>query len=188
MKASRLPYYFIFISILIGIVWILSSVFQYFHTGAKPINKYDLGLNQLAFHQPTVNWLKDDKDIKGTINPYLRKDIESAYLDAWGILNLSIKHKTDLGLAENFTEKKVKQIAEQLDSRDSILREDKVHNLKLHFISYDKQVVSFTDRGMQMETTIKSLEDNIYLEDKSNYKVLMTLNDGKWRINKMLRE
>lgn len=188
MKLSRLPYYLLFLFILIVIIWILSSVFHYFHSGAKPENKYDLGLNQLATHQPKVNWLKDDKDIKGTMNPYLRKDIEDAYTDAWGILNLSIKHKTDLGLAENFSETKVYQIKEHLSSRDSILRDDQVHNLKLHFISYDKQVVSFTDYNMVMETKIKNLENTISRTDKANYKVLMTLNDGKWRVNKLLRK
>jgi len=150
-------------------------------------NKYDLGLNQLSTHNPVCKWLADDSDIKGKMNPYLRKEIEESYLDSWGILNLSIRHKTDLGLRENFTDKKAKQLTGMLSSQDSIIREDRSHNLHLHFISYDKQVVSFTDKDVVLSTHIKSISGSILKMDTSDYKVIMTLNDGKWRVNKFIR-
>lgn len=168
-------------------VFLLSNIIRYFHTGQTVVNKYDVGLSQLLHHDPSTKWLRDDADIKGEINKYIRKDIEEAYLDAWGILNLSIKEQVDLGLKENFTDIKAKQLSNYLKSSHPINREDKNHNLQLHFISYDKQVVSFTDKRMQLETCIVENGIKSLIKDTSDYKVIMTLKDGKWRINKLVR-
>ncbi len=187
MKLERVTYYVFFLLTLAGSTYLLSIVLQFFLSGAKTVNKYDLGLGQLSNHNPECTWLPDDEDIKGVINPFLRKDIKKAYLDAWGILNLSLKHESDLGLAENFTDTKVDILSRQLSSQDTIIRDDLEHNLQLHFLSYDKQVASFTDRAAVLQTTVKSGPNSLSKRDTSDYKVVMTLNDGKWRVNKFVR-
>ena len=97
------------------------------------------------------------------------------------------RHKSNLGLEENFTDTKVDILSRQLSSRDTIIRDDLDHNLQLHFLSYDKQVVSFTDRAVILQTTIKAGPQTIRKIDTSDYKIVMTLNDGKWRVNKFVR-
>lgn len=166
----------------------LASVLSYFNTGAEEISKYDLGVHQLSDHNPQVTWLADDKNIKGEINQYTRTEIEESYIDAWGILNLSIANQEDLGLSENFTKTKVSQIKESFYSNSSINRSDLNHNLKLHFISYDKQIVSFTDFNMEMETNLTSTNYQYTYRDTSSYAIVMTLQDGKWKINKFQRK
>lgn len=169
------------------VVLCLSKCLAYFHTGAHQVNKYDLGLNQLKDHNPELSWLEDDKDIKGEINPFIRKEIEEAYKDAWGILNLSTKNQTDLGLEENFTKTKAEQIRSNFNERSGLQKEDLSHLLKLHFISLDKQVVAFSDKKMLSQIKSTASTNVVLYKDTSSYKVVMTLNDGKWRVNKLHR-
>ncbi len=168
-------------------VYSLATLISYFHSSTAELNKYDLGLNQLAEHQPMVTWLPDNADLRGEINPYIRSDIEKAYVDAWGILNLSILNQTDLGLNENWSDRKTEQLRQALSSENIIDRKDLHHNIKLHFISLDKQVVSFTDERVATKTKVKWQGQETIYTDTSDYKVLMTLDDGKWRVNKMVR-
>jgi len=152
----------------------LANVLSYFKTGAETVNKYDLGIHQLSNHNPNLKWLTDDQDIKGEINPYIRREIEQSYKDAWGILNLSLLHQKDLGLSENFTKTKVAQITEGFSFTSSINRSD--------------LIVSFTDYKMESETLIESNGFYYSLRDTSNYKIVMTLQDGKWKVNKFYRK
>ena len=166
-------------------VAIVSNLLAHFKTGADQVNIYDLGLNLLDDHQPEIKWLPDDKDIAGEINEYLRQEITEAYSDAWGILNLSMAEGRDLGLIENFTESKTRLIQEAITSPQSVYRSDLKHLLKLHFISLDRQVVSFSD--LSAVSTITTFENRVSYSDTSIYNVVMTLDDGKWRINKLVR-
>lgn len=165
----------------------LANVLSYFKTGAQKVSKYNLGVHQLSDHKPQTKWLQDDADIKGDINPYIREDIEKSYINAWGILNLSLKEQKDLGLKENFSTTKVAQIIKNFNASSKILREDLEHNIQLHFISLDKQVVSFTDRNAITRTEIITENSTAILRDTSSYNVVMTLQDGKWKINKFYR-
>ncbi len=165
----------------------LANVLSYFKTGAQKVSKYNLGVHQLSDHKPQTKWLPDDEDIKGDINPYVREDIEKSYIDAWGILNLSLKEQKDLGLKENFSKTKVEQITNKFNASSIITREDLKHNLQLHFISLDKQVVSFTDRNVIIRSEIISENSTVILQDTSTYNIVMTLQDGKWKINKFYR-
>ena len=91
----------------------------------------------------------------------------------------------DLGLRENFTERKTRIIQEAITSSQPVYRSDLKHLLKLHFISLDRQVVSFSDHKAISEIT--TLNNKVIYSDTSSYQVVMTLDDGKWRINKMVR-
>ena len=168
----------------LGVVGI-SNLLAHFKTGADQTNIYDLGLNLLENHNPEIKWLPDDSDIGGDINEYLREEISDSYSDAWGILNLSMAEGRDLGLRENFTERKTRIIQEAITSSQPVYRSDLKHLLKLHFISLDRQVVSFSDHKAISEIT--TLNNKVIYSDTSSYQVVMTLDDGKWRINKMVR-
>jgi len=187
MKASRLTYYFLFLVLTSILISGLSSLFTFPKGGIKIDNTYSLGVDKLASHKPEINWLPDDLKVQGKMNRFLRKELTQAYKDAWGILNLSLQHGEDLGLSENFSERKVEQLSRQFNAQDSIFRKDLVHNLKLHFISHDKQLLSLTDYDMIQETEVKYNGASSSFKDTSDYKIIMTLKDDKWRINKIIR-
>lgn len=164
-----------------------SQVFSFFHEQSDDLNKYLVGRHLLDGRQVELKWLEDDAELIGEMNPYLRAEITQSYADAWGILNLSLRHQEDLGLKENFTDKKTENIIYQLNDAKGIIRTDLKHRLKLHFVSYDKAVISLSDLGMI--STIKSDESvsTPLSIDTADYKVVMTRDDGKWRINKLVR-
>lgn len=179
----------IIITLILGscILYGISSILTYFKTGAKKINKYDAGVRLLDNHNPIVTWLSDAKDIGGTINPYLRKEIQEDYLDAWGILHLSLNNQKDLGLEENFSAQKARQIRSSIQGNFKVTKEDLKHHLKLHFLSYDKQVASLTDYGAVIRTSVITNNKTATYYDTSDIKIIMTLNDGKWRVDKFVR-
>ncbi len=167
----------------------LSRVLGYVHSGAITENHYELGIAQLKNHNPEMEWLVDDTNIEGTITHLLRKEITKAYSDAWGLLNLSIVENKDLGLAGYYTKPKIDAINSiSYDKGLIIERSDLNHQMKLHFISFDNQVISFTDYGVIVETTYAIDNTPITVRDTSDYKIIMTRNDGRWLVNKLLRE
>ncbi len=186
-KGSRISSSILLAGIFLLIIFTFSRVLAYFKKATDLPNTYAIGLDLLSDHDPSINWLADDPDIKGEMNKYLRHEIQDAYSDAWGILNLSLKEKKDLGLSENFTEAQIPKITNAFSSPQIIERSDIQHNLKLHFVSLDKKIISLTDHNCIIETKMKSNSSEVITRDTSEYKVVMTLDDGKWRINKFIR-
>lgn len=177
------------IALLVASIFIfaISSILTYFKTGAKKLNKYDAGISLLDEHNPKTTWLPDALNLGGEINPYVRESLQEAYIDAWGILHLSLKNQKDLGLRENFSDLKSQQIVESFTSSSKLIKEDLNHNLKLHFISKDKQVASLTDYAAIVKTSVLTENGIVEYFDTSDYKIILTLNDGKWRVNKFHR-
>lgn len=186
-KVSRILPSILLAGIFILVTFTFSRVLAHFKNVIDSPNLYAIGQDLLQDHKPTLNWLSDDPDIKGEMNKYLRKEIAQAYSDAWGILNLSLKEKKDLGLSENFTEAQIPKIISSFSSLHIIDRTDLHHDLQLHFVSLDKKIISFTDRKCVIETKIKNSSSEIITQDTSEYKIVMTLDDGKWRVNKFIR-
>jgi len=182
---SRVLYGIIYLLISGVVIYGLGQLLEYFNKGAtNPIYNSNSELFELAPSE--ILWLEDDSDIKGPMNPYLRKDIEKAYAKAWQVKNLSIYHNKDLGLKEHYTEPLQEKIKSNFKSaKDSINVLSESHNLKLHFVSLDKQIVSFSDLSSIRKIEFRSSINNRSLIDTSNFKVIMTLDDGKWRVKQI---
>lgn len=181
------------------IVLTLSKVFSYYKISSQIVNVYDKVVSEFDHHHPHLKWLPDGENIVGKINPFLRKEIQSAYLKAWASSNLSIRDQKDLGLEEHFTDELRYKISQHLNEESAIHNQDsrnrnvKIesidlnHEIELKFVSFDKQVVSFTDSNVKTLQRIGATNKTAVHESIYNYKVVMTLDDGKWRINKMIR-
>lgn len=186
-KGSRILPSILLAGIFILVTFTFSRVIVHFKNVTDSPNLYAIGQDLLLDHKPTINWLADDPDIKGEMNKYLRKEIEEAYSDAWGILNLSLKEKKDLGLSENFTEAQLPKITSAFFSPHTIDRQDLNHDLQLNFVSLDKKIISLAASNCITETKIVHSASEIITQDTAAYKIVMTLDDGKWRINKLIR-
>lgn len=186
-KRDRIGGSIILLVIISVVTMSFSRVFSYFKEVTDAPNLYAIGADLLGDHDPKITWLPDDPDIKGEMNKYLRAEIEKAYGNAWGILNLSKKERKDLGLVENFSQGQVDKIVHSFNSSKSINREDLLHNLQLHFVSLDKKIISFSDHSCISHTTIQNNNTQVSIKDTSDYKIVMTLDDGKWRVNKFIR-
>lgn len=186
-KKDRWLYALMMLTIMGIIVFILSTVLSYFKTGAQKTNIYEQGVILLEDHNPEILWLPDDLNIQGEVNEYLRKEITQSYSDAWGILNLSMARSRDLGLKENFSDRQSEILKADIIQSNSVFRTDLSHKLKLHFLSLDKQVISFSDVEMISQIRLNNGEHSAAMVDTSSYQVIMLLNDGKWRVDKIIR-
>jgi len=182
---SRLLYTICYFITTALILYGLSQVIQYFSTGATDsIYNVDSVLFEKA--PSKTEWLDDDDNIIGDMNKYLRKEIEESYAKAWHIKNLSHYHKKDLGLKEHFTKFLQDEIKADLNTdKNTIETTSRMHNLKLHLISFDKQIVSFSDFNSVREIKISNETENYSILDTSSFKILMTLDEGKWRVKKL---
>jgi len=182
---SRILYGFFYMLFSIVVIFGLSQFLSYFNKGASdPIYNIDSILFEEA--PSKLKWQIDDEDIKGPINKYIRKDIEKAYAKAWQVKNLSISSKKDLGLKEHYSEPLQNLIKKGYQSESSETEIISLsHNLKLHFISFDKQIVSFTDYASIRHFSIIKDNRKYAYKDTSDFKVVMTLDDGKWRIKRI---
>ena len=177
------------VCLLSFLLFIFSKVFASFRGSTNVVNIYKKVSSEFDHHHPYFKWLSDDEDIVGKINPFIRQDVQKAYLRSWASANLSIRDQRDLGLIEHFTDEMREKITQYFDEDHKSVIEniDLNHELQLHFISFDKQVVSFTDRNVRTIQRIKKNRQTPVVEEVYNYKVVMTLDDGKWRVNKMKR-
>lgn len=182
----RVIYAVIFLVISTFFLYSLSRLLAYFNTGAEDNIYY---LSEVIFDAPdsTVEWLEDDDYIKGEINKYIRSDISKAYARAWHIRDLSIYHQKDLGLIEHFSDPLREKIIDTYMhiGNDTINTQKLTHNLKLHLISYDKQVVSFSDIGSRQQNIIYTEYGQDTVTLTHSYDIVMTLDDGVWRIRQL---
>lgn len=179
----RFLYAIIFLAFSIFVLYSISKLLAYFNTGAEGNIYY---LSEEIFDAPTstIKWLQDDSNIEGEINKYVRSDIAKAYARSWHIRDLSIYHQKDLGLAEHFSPELQEKIIDNYSSIgvDSIHTQRISHNLKLHLISYDMQVASFSDIKSHKKSTVLFGTKPYTILTSHSYNIIMTLDDGVWRI------
>lgn len=171
----------LFVLIALGGLYVLSMVYTYFNTGADSADIYHADEIYFDKTKPAISWIEDDYNIEGEINPYIRKDIQSAYAQSIRALNLSQSLDKNIALKEHFTVPLLRKIKLNLDTTHLLdyTKVNLTHTLKLHFISLDKSVVSFTD----VQSKVKKKINDEYIDTLEAYHVNMTLIDGRWRID-----
>lgn len=171
----------LFLIASVGGVYLLSMLVTYFNTGAERSDIYHADAIYFDKAKPHVSWVKDDPNIEGEINPYIRMDIQEAYTQAIRALNLSQSLDKNVALREHFTVDLRDKIIRNLDTLNKIAytRVNLTHTLRLHFLSLDKSVVSFTD----INSLVKKNIYGHYIDSTEAYNVNMTLVDGRWRID-----
>lgn len=181
MKRSRIiPSILLFACCALVVIG-FSKMLTYFNTGAQD-KIFNLDSELFRKSDAEITWLEDDSNIPGKLHPHLRLTIENAYGKARQILNLSNQQKRDLGLKDHFTKPMISKIKSAWNDNQITPTINTInHNLKLHFVSFDKTVISFSDLN-----TIDSISinDQHHKQTKS-YGITMLLEDGYWRIDKM---
>jgi len=192
IKLSRVVSAGIVLLILAVAFALLGKTLAYFKTGAEDSKLHLINTDVLSDHNPKVTWL-DDKVIDGrVINEYIRKDLEEAYVQAWHVANLSLANQNGDHLQDCFADKALAWITKEVKDSDNLILHqiDLIHNLQLHHFTLDNQLAAFSDRNVRV---IKRIKDKsgilIYEEEKYyDYDVVMTLDDGRWRIKHLVKK
>lgn len=187
MSIRRLIGSMVFILFLLGMVLACSLLWSYFHTGARPGDALHISQELRQEHTPSVSW--SDRGAEGIsgLDVYTRAEVEKRYIQAWELANLYHEGNYN-GLEDLFADSIRVQLENSIDhqSEQRIHRIDLRHNLELVHFSIDHQVIAFRDKGVIIKERLFENEDLINeWEIRKDYEVMMTLDDGRWRVRHM---
>ncbi len=183
-------------AIVVGLIAIvfagLGKTIAYFKTGADNGEVYVINTNILKDHHPAVTW-QEDQIVDGRIvNDYMRGDLEKAYIEAWYVVNMSFANKDASHLEDYFAGKALEWIREEVtDSSAFTLRQTELnHNLQLNHFTLDNQLAAFSDQGVKVVKKILDDQGELIYEEENtfDYEVVMTLDDGRWRIRHLVKK
>ncbi|WP_025741607.1 cellulase family glycosylhydrolase [Aquimarina pacifica] len=181
-----------FIGLVIVMLFGIGQALSYLNTGADRTAMLHLTLNKKPVYFPKTSW-------NDTINPgrpiekQTLLDIKRDYLNAWYVRNIAYQMNTIDGVADYFTKSARKNIYKTMlfNKKENVTIHGTTinHNLHLDFYSADGQLVVISDIGVkEYQRTYK--EDVVLVENKtrSNYQVMLMLEDGFWRIRHMVKK
>ncbi len=183
----------IFGGAFLGSIYGIGALITYFNTGADPAAALNIHPNVPLDWPVNVEWLPDDADTGRELEPFIRENIEAAYIRAWLQQGFSYTKGEPHGLKTYFTgpalamvEDNINHVAEQ----DLLLQQVATdHLLQLHFYSADGTIAVFTDRQARVAQHIKdgAGQEVMAEEDLAAYQVVMMVDEGNWKVRHWLR-
>ena len=171
----------------------LFGLVGYFREAAEPVSPLNLVPDVPAETLFDLEWRPDDFDTGRVMEPFTRRQIESAYIRAWLQLNLSYARQEPYGLKTYFVGPALESVASNVTDLAAdgwqIEQSNSGHQLQLHFYSADGSIVAFTDHNVVLTQIIADAEDTVVFDGMATgaYDVVMFLEDGNWRVRHWLR-
>lgn len=180
-----------FIGLNLLLVSGISSILSYLNTGADKSKMLNLALGAEPVYKPQLVW-KDSINPSRPIEKPTKKRVAQDYLNAWYVREVALATGETKGIADYYTsnarEKITRILTENKAAQTRIESTSLNHELHLEFYSADGQLISFTDQNV-LEVQRVFSEDQLVLQtrDTSDYRVIMLLEDGFWRIRQLVR-
>ena len=164
----------------------LSTVWGFLNTGADRSTMLHTEIKSTQLYLPEITW--DTSNYEGRpMEEQSLKEIERDYLNSWYVKNLALGTNKKYGVDDYYTDSARVNIyntiayneAHKLYFTSTTIN----HEPELLFYSADGQLVVFNDHNVAAYS--ESYENEVLLDrsvDTSNYRVLMLLEDGFWRI------
>ncbi len=173
----------------------LGKIIAFFEKGREKEVFIDVVPGISSVYTPKFIWEEDDENTGREMEDFTRDIIEHDYVSALYQRNIAILNRDSLVLSEYFTnEAKVKisdLVKDLIGSNHAVQKAEMNHRVNLHFYSADGQLISFTDRAVESRQRVIDLKtDGRILSDvdTADYKVIMQLVDGYWKIKHMVRQ
>jgi len=179
-----------FIGINTLIIFGIGAILSYLNTGADKSTMLHLEQEVHEVYLAKVKWT----DTIGEGRPMSKQilgEIERDYKRAWYVRNLAFRTNDMQGLKDYYTDSslvKLKRILAFNKEEDThVLTTTLNHNPDLEFFSADGQLVVFQDNNVtRYSQTFKKDKLLFSKKDTTNYRVIMLLEDGFWRIRHLL--
>jgi hypothetical protein len=171
----------------------LANLVAYFQRGADPAAALNIVPNQPPDLHVSLEWQPDAPNTGRTLEPETRAQIEAAYLRAWLQWNISYLRGEPYGLNTSFVGPARQAIRERLAASATqgmqVTQSNTAHRLRLNFYSADGSIVSLTDERALVAHISRDTSGAPVLVDESaaRYDMVMTLEDGTWRIRHLVR-
>lgn len=192
---SRWVYRVILIAIFLAanffIVRGIGSVLAFVKSGADREQMMAKVLKVNDYYKPLFSY----SNVENPGREFLEKnmgELQRDYTDSWYVKNISFSVNTTKGIADFYTDSSRVNLYDYID----LNKKNKVtvhgttlsHNIDINFFSADGKLVAFDDNGVrEVQRIFKG--DSLVGQHKSisNYKIVMLLEDGFWRIRHMVR-
>jgi len=174
----------IFGTFLLVSISLLAKLISYFKTGADITSSLHLTEEKLSEHSPITSWLADDPNNPTPTDEFIKSEISKAYVNAWQAISLSKEAQYKIALDDFFTDSLEYHISRNNFTNPDLEQIDIQHDLQLHLLSYDRQLVAFSDTAIVLEQ-FKSDSKQYLTEHKAVYQVIMTFEDGRWKVREM---
>ncbi|WP_405604379.1 glycoside hydrolase family 2 TIM barrel-domain containing protein [Polaribacter sp. Asnod1-A03] len=174
------------------LLFLVSSVFSFLNTGADRSKMLHTEVKKIEQYLPKISW-KEDGNEGREISQQKLNAVQNDYIDAWYVKHIAYKTNTRVGIEDYFTESARKNIYDILDynklNRTSVQSTTLQHNLDIEFFSEDGQLIVLKDtNAIEYKKVFK--DDKLILEstEVTDYKYVLLLEDGFWRIRHMVKE
>jgi Cellulase (glycosyl hydrolase family 5) len=175
-----------FILLNVLLLFGLNSILAYLNSGADRNSMLHLEKETVNTYLPKVSW-EEMNNVGRPMEPNTLKTIEKDYLFSWYIKNKSLQNNKKQGIEDYYTQNARINLYNSIDynlkNKISIESTTLKHHPKLEFYSEDGQQVVFTDKNViEYQKIFKDKKVITQVQDTANYKVLMLLEDGFWRV------
>jgi hypothetical protein len=189
LRATLILSYFLITSV---ILFLISSLFSYFNTGANRSEILHTKVERSDLYLPKITWKNDGNEGRFINNQTLR-DVENDYLDAWYVKHIANKVNITTGLNDYYTKNARKNLFNFIrqNKKENIHIEATTleHNPNIEFFSEDGQLIALKDdHVVEYKKVFK--DDILIIEttEVSSYKAILLLEDNFWRIRHLVKE
>ncbi len=181
-----------YIGIIILIIFGVSAIFSYLNTGADRSKMLHTEIKKIDQYLPKVIWTPINNEGRPMDNQTLNS-LENDYLDAWYVMHISYLTNTTKGIEDYYTESARENLFNIVNSNklDNIHVDGTTleHHLTLDFFSEDGQLIVLTDKEVtEYKAVYKNNKLILETTEISNYKIVLLLEDGFWRIRHLVKE
>lgn len=168
----------------------ISSAWTYLNTGADRTSMLHLHEDISATYLPKVQWEIAMNEGRPMEEQTLG-EIERDYLSAWQVRNAAYANNVPYGIADYYTDSMRTELFKitdlNLKNKVTLQTTTLEHHPKLEFYSTDGKLVVFTDKNVSAYEEVY-LNENLITKRKllSDYKVMLLLEDGFWRIRQLV--
>ncbi|MBM1107468.1 glycosyl hydrolase family 5 [Aurantibacter crassamenti] len=164
----------------------ISAVLSYLNTGADKSSMLHLEVPMDKVYSPKVTW-KISNNPGRTMEKQTLAEIEGDYLNAWHVRNIAFKKNDRYGVSDFYTDSAKQRVFEHIElnkkNKNWFKSTTLEHFPELNFYSEDGTLVVFTDKNVERYQETYQNDSLLYQQkDTTNYKVMMLLEDGFWRI------
>ncbi len=179
-----------FVAVNFLLVSLLSKIFYEFNSGADRSKLLHIDLKQNRYYQPKVNF--DHLDTEGREpNKENIVSIREDYLRSWYVRKYAFKSNNLKAFEDFYTDSaqaKIKRsLLQNIKDSLSIHSTSTDHEVHIKFFSKDGTVVYLEDNGVKERSYFFKKDQFLYQQNTvKDYRVIMLLEDGFWRIRHLV--
>ncbi len=181
-----------YIAIIAFVLFGIGSLLSYLNTGADRSKMLHTEIKKVDQYLPKTAWEPLNNEGRPMDNQTLNA-IQNDYLDAWYVKHVAYKTNTLVGIDDYYTENARKNIISIISKNKSenisIVSTTLQHHITLEFFSEDGQLAVISDKDVIEYKRIYN-DELLVLEttEQTNYKIILLLEDGFWRIRHIIKE